>query len=135
MVASSADINTQMGAILGVGPQGAGTIAAPGSEINVRGGVDPLDLGESLTLGGKKKKEDQPFLKAAPFQLSPEIIDLLENANFNTANQQSVLEDVTNVATATDTFGEVGVQPTILDTLNDATYPAGKYLKDHNIIA
>ena len=23
----------------------------------------------------------------------------------------------------------------ILDSLNDATYPAGKYLKDHNIIA
>jgi hypothetical protein len=120
VVASSADINTQMGAILGTAPRGSGTITAPGSEIDIKGGVDPLDLG-SLTLGGKKKKEDQPFLKAAPFQLSPEIIDLLENANFNTANQQSVLEDVTNVATATDTFGEVGVQPTILDTLNDNT--------------
>ena len=118
MVASSADINTQMGAILGTAPRGSGTITAPGSEIDIKGGVDPLDLG-SLTLGGKKKKEDQPFLKAAPFQLSSEIIDLLENANFNTANQQSVLEDVTNVATANDTFGEVGVQPTILDTLND----------------
>ena len=119
MVASSADINTQMGAILGAGPKGAGTLTAPGSEIDIKGGVDPLDLGTLGTLGGKKKKEDQPFLKAAPFQLSPEIVELLETANFNTANQQSVLEDFTDVATATDTFGEVGVQPTILDTLND----------------
>ena len=119
MVASSADINTQMGAILGVGPQGAGTIAAPGSEINVRGGVDPLDLGESLTLGGKKKKEDQPFLKAATSQFSPEIIELLENASFNTANQQSVLEDFTDVATATDTFGALGIQPDLGISVSD----------------
>ena len=119
MVASSADINTQMGAILGVSPQGAGTIAAPGSEINVRGGVDPLDLGESLTLGGKKKKEDQPFLKAATSQFSPEIIELLENASFNTANQQSVLEDFTDVATATDTFGALGIQPDLGISVSD----------------
>ena len=119
MVASSADINTQMGAVLGVGPQGAGTIAAPGSEINVRGGVDPLDLGESLTLGGKKKKEDQPFLKAATSQFSPEIIELLENASFNTANQQSVLEDFTDVATATDTFGALGIQPDLGISVSD----------------
>ena len=119
MVASSADFNTQMGAILGVGPQGAGTIAAPGSEINVRGGVDPLDLGESLTLGGKKKKEDQPFLKAATSQFSPEIIELLENASFNTANQQSVLEDFTDVATATDTFGALGIQPDLGISVSD----------------
>ena len=118
MVASSADINTQMGAILGVGPRGSGTITAPGSEIDIKGGADPLDLG-SLTLGGKKKKEDQPFLKAATSQFSPEIIELLENASFNTANQQSVLEDFTDVATATDTFGALGIQPDLGISVSD----------------
>ena len=109
MVASSADINTQMGAILGTAPRGSGTITAPGSEIDIEGGVDPLDLG-SLTLGGKKKKEDQPFLKAAPFQLAPEIIDLLENANFNTnLDQQSIADNLADTVGATDTFSALNV--------------------------
>ena len=109
MVASSADINTQMGAILGVGPRGSGTITAPGSEIDIKGGADPLDLG-SLTLGGKKKKEDQPFLKAATSQFSPEIIDLLENANFNTnLDQQSIADNLADTVGATDTFSALNV--------------------------